>query len=186
MGIRGSLNVRGWCLADFFVANSTLEAEFLAVGHGLAVFLRLPDGHTLLYDCGRLGDPTVGRRIITPHSGPVGVGRIDTVSSATPIKTVTEDGLPDLLDRFEGSATYAFRPVSPGRKIPWRRGLSERLRQRALPVHPLTAPEVDRDRPACTLRFCTRATVGTRRHRTTRTGLRARHQLPPAPSPLDR
>ena len=53
-------------------ADATLEAEFLAVGHGLAVLIHTPDGQTLLYDCGRLGDPTVGRRIIAPRSGHAG------------------------------------------------------------------------------------------------------------------
>ena len=46
-----------------------VEGEMLAVGHGLAVLFRLPDGYTFLYDCGRMGDPRVGRRIIAPRSG---------------------------------------------------------------------------------------------------------------------
>ena len=54
-----------------------LEGEILAVGHGLAVVLRLDDGKTLLYDCGRMGDPTVGRRIIAPALWSRGVTRID-------------------------------------------------------------------------------------------------------------
>ena len=77
----------------------TLEAEFLAVGHGLAVLIQTPDGQTLLYDCGRLGDPTVGRRIIAPALWARGVARIDTVF----LSHADQDhynGLTDLLDRF--------------------------------------------------------------------------------------
>ena len=123
--------VPGWWLADVFVANSTLEAEFLAVGHGLAVFIHLPDGHTLLYDCGRLGDPTVGRRIVAPASGPAESAVSTPYSSATPIRTITT-AYPTCStgSRFE---KYAFRPVSPGRKIPWQRSLSSNFRQKASP-----------------------------------------------------
>ena len=77
----------------------TLEAEFLAVGHGLAVLIHTPDGQTLLYDCGRLGDPTVGRRIIAPALWARGVSRIDTVFLSHADQD-HYDGLPDLLDRF--------------------------------------------------------------------------------------
>jgi competence protein ComEC len=71
--------VPGWLLAGVLVGDATLEAEFLAVGHGLAVLIQTPDGQTLLYDCGRLGDSTVGRRIIAPALWARGVSRIDTV-----------------------------------------------------------------------------------------------------------
>ena len=39
----------------------------------------MPDGKTVVYDCGRLGDPSVGRRIIAPALWARGVSRIDTV-----------------------------------------------------------------------------------------------------------
>lgn len=56
--------VAGWTalgLAVSQLAHTTsdrLECEFLSVGHGTAVVLRLPDGRTLLYDAGRLGSPS--------------------------------------------------------------------------------------------------------------------------------
>src|SRR5205807_2684016 len=37
-----------------------LEAEVLAVGHGLAVVVQAGDGRALVYDCGRMRDPRVG------------------------------------------------------------------------------------------------------------------------------
>ena len=63
-----------WSVTGLIVAvipskAATPEAEVLAVGHGLAVIIRTPDGQTLLYDCGGMGDPAVGRRIIAPGSG---------------------------------------------------------------------------------------------------------------------
>ena len=87
------------CSPACAAADATLEAEFLAVGHGLAVLIHTPDGQTLLYDCGRLGDPTVGRRIIAPALWARGVSRIDTVFLSHADQD-HYDGLPDLLDRF--------------------------------------------------------------------------------------
>ncbi len=99
-----------WCLLSAWTAwgcllailphrPSTPEAEVLAVGHGLAVIIRTLDGHTILYDCGRMGDPTVGRRIIAPALWASGINRIDTII----LSHADQDhynGLPDLLDRF--------------------------------------------------------------------------------------
>jgi competence protein ComEC len=41
--------------------------------------LQLPDGQAILYDCGRMGDPRVGRRIIAPVLWNLGVTRLDSV-----------------------------------------------------------------------------------------------------------
>ena len=60
-------------------ASATMEGELLAVGHGLAVVLQLPDGQAILYDCGRMGDPRVGRRIIAPVLWNLGLTRLDSV-----------------------------------------------------------------------------------------------------------
>ena len=78
---------------------TTAEAEFLSVGHGLAVLIQTPNGQTFLYDCGRLGDPSVGRRIVAPALWERGVGRIDAVF----LSHADQDhynALTDLLDRF--------------------------------------------------------------------------------------
>ncbi len=110
--------VPGWWLGGMAAGDATLEAEFLAVGHGLAVLIHTPDGQTLLYDCGRLGDPTVGRRIIAPALWARGVSRIDTVFLSHADQD-HYDGLPDLLDRFpirRSAAPTGFRRArkSPG------------------------------------------------------------------------
>ena len=70
-----------------------------AVGHGLAVVIHTPGDQVLLYDCGRMGDPSVGRRIIAPALWSRGLSRIDEVI----LSHADQDhynGLPDLLDRF--------------------------------------------------------------------------------------
>ena len=50
----------GWLLRGPGRGSSTIAGDVLAIGHGLAVILQLPDGRAILYDCGRMGDPRVG------------------------------------------------------------------------------------------------------------------------------
>ena len=40
-----------------------LQVSFLSVGHGLCVFVRTPDNHTLLYDCGSTSSSTRAERV---------------------------------------------------------------------------------------------------------------------------
>ena len=112
--------------------------KFLAVGHGLAVLIQTPDGHTLLYDCGRLGDPTVGRRIIAPALWARGVSRIDTVFLSHADQD-HYDGLPDLLDRFPIGEVRS-PPGFAGPDNPVATELVDQLRARGIPVRPVTAP----------------------------------------------
>ena len=89
----------GWLLVWPGRSSATLEGDLLAIGHGLAVVLRLPDGRAILYDCGRMGDPRVGRRIIAPALWSFGLDRLDSVY----LSHADQDhynALPDLLDRF--------------------------------------------------------------------------------------
>ena len=76
-----------------------LEADVLAVGHGLAVAIRSPDGGVSLYDCGKMGRPRVGRRLIAPALWSRGVRRVDRVFLSH-ADADHFNGLPDLLDRF--------------------------------------------------------------------------------------
>ena len=131
--------IPGWLLSGLGHAGATLEAEFLAVGHGLAVLLHTPDGRTSVYDCGRLGDPTVGRRIIAPALWARGVNRIDTVFLSH-ADSDHYDGLPDLLDRFP-IGEVRLPPDFAGVDNPMASQLIEQLTARRIPVRPTTAPE---------------------------------------------
>jgi competence protein ComEC len=86
-------------LARFPRPAAALEAEVLAVGHGLSVVITTGDGRTWLYDCGRMRDPGVGRRIVAPALWARGVRHIDAIILSH-ADSDHYNGLPDLLDRF--------------------------------------------------------------------------------------
>jgi competence protein ComEC len=116
---------------------AALEAEVLDVAHGLAVVIRAPDGRTILYDCGRMRDPHVGRQVIAPALWARGVRRIDTVILSH-ADADHYNGLPDLLDRFaigELRIPWGFGgQANPGTEL-----LLDAARARGVPVRPLAA-----------------------------------------------
>ncbi len=85
------------------------KAEVLAVGHGLAVVIETGGGHAVLYDCGRMRDPSVGRRIVAPALWARGISRLDAVVLSH-ADADHYNGLPDLLDRLKIAAVL----VPPG------------------------------------------------------------------------
>jgi len=108
------------------------EAEVLAVGHGLAVVIQSAEGRTVLYDCGKMGDPHIGRRAIAPALWSRGVRRLDSVILSH-ADSDHYDGLPDLLDRFE----VGVLRVPPGFNSPANPGarrLVAEARARGVPV----------------------------------------------------
>jgi beta-lactamase superfamily II metal-dependent hydrolase/pimeloyl-ACP methyl ester carboxylesterase len=129
----------GWLWSGIPAQAKTPEAELLAVGHGLAVVIQMPDGRTLLYDCGRLGDSSVGRRIIAPALWARGVSRIDTVLLSHADQD-HYDGLPDLMDRFPVGAVRV-PPGFGGAANPGAGRLIDQVRARGIPVRPIAAPE---------------------------------------------
>lgn len=76
-----------------------LETLVLAVGHGQAVLIRDPLGRVMIYDCGRMRDPSVGRRVIAPALWYWKTRRIDSVVLSH-ADADHYNGLGDLLDRF--------------------------------------------------------------------------------------
>lgn len=60
-----------------FVKELTLTC--LSVGHGLAVLAEMPEGETLLFDCGSISVKNPGGRILVPFLQHRGIGSLDTV-----------------------------------------------------------------------------------------------------------
>jgi competence protein ComEC len=129
--------VPGWLLNGVDGVRR-LDGDVLAVGHGLAVSLRLEDGDAILYDCGRMGDPRVGRRIIAPALWSCGITRLDQVI----LSHADQDhynALPDLLDRFRiGEVVIPTGFVNAGN--PFASLLLEQVRDRGIPVRTVAAP----------------------------------------------
>ena len=108
------------------------EAEVLAVGHGLAVAIRSPEGRTALYDCGRMRDPHVGRRLIAPALWARGIRTIDLLILSH-ADSDHYDGLPDLLDRF-AIGEVRVPPGFEGPANPAAKTLLDAVRARGIPI----------------------------------------------------
>ncbi|WP_165246389.1 ComEC/Rec2 family competence protein [Paludisphaera soli] len=130
----------GWTFSGIGRRPATLEADVLAVGHGLAIVVQTPEGKTFLYDCGKMDDPGVGRRIVAPALWSRGVSRIDAVFLSHADQDHF-DGLPDLLDRF-AVAEVVVPPDFVGRDNPAAMQLMATLGERGVPVRTLAAPAV--------------------------------------------
>jgi competence protein ComEC len=130
--------IPGWMLARQGGSLPSLNGDVLAVGHGLAVVLHLSDGHTLLYDCGRMGDPNVGRRIVAPALWSRGVTRLDSVY----LSHADQDhynALPDLLERF-AIGEVVIPPGFADEHNPGAKMLLDLVRQHRVTVRTITAP----------------------------------------------
>lgn len=85
-----------------------VRVTFVAVGHGTAALIELPDGETVLYDAGRLGNPNLAARSVAgtlwhrrrTHLDALVISHADTDHY---------NGVPELLRRFSVGAVY----VSP-------------------------------------------------------------------------
>jgi competence protein ComEC len=127
----------GLCLAPR--RPGALEADVLAVGHGLAVVVQSADGRTALYDCGRMGDPSVGRRVVAPALWARGVSRLDAVILSH-ADSDHYNGLPDLLDRFR-VGVVRVPPGFAGPANPGAGRLVEQVRARRIAVRTIAAGE---------------------------------------------
>jgi competence protein ComEC len=133
-----SSTLPGWLLRGSGRDREALDGVALAVGHGLSVVLRLPDGQVILYDCGRMGDPRAGRRIIAPALWSLGVTRLDSVFLSH-ADLDHYNGLPDLMDRFP-IGELVIPPGFENQRNPEVSLLLDRFRSRRIPVRTIAAP----------------------------------------------
>lgn len=91
--------------ASFRPAANRVECVVLDVGHGLASVVHLPNGNTLLYDAGLLGNPRYGGQIVADYFWSRGVRRIDAlVLSHADIDHY--NAVPYLVERFTIRAVF--------------------------------------------------------------------------------
>jgi competence protein ComEC len=118
-------------------ASNGMSCRFLAVGHGLSVLVELPDGKTLLYDAGSMGDPRRAARIVSQELRRRGRRQIDVVI----ISHADADhcnGLPELLSEV----TVGSVLIGPGflnDRQPLPKDIVEQCAQQHVPVGLLSA-----------------------------------------------
>jgi competence protein ComEC len=135
----GAWVAAGWAIALIPHRPETLEADVLAVGHGLSIVVQAEDGRTVLYDCGRMADPHIGRRVIAPALWSRGVRRLETVFLSH-ADADHFNALPDLLDRFAVSEVRV-PPGFGGPSNPSAERLLAELRLRKVPIRTTVAGE---------------------------------------------
>ncbi len=116
---------------------SAPRAVVLAVDHGLSVVIQSPTGETMLYDCGRIRDRTVGRRLIAPALWALGVRELKRVV----LSHADSDhfsGLPALIDRFAIGEVCVSPAFEGGQEAA---SALDQCRARGIPVRELTAGE---------------------------------------------
>lgn len=111
----------GWVGLGFVPAlarqrSDALECDFLAMGHGCAVVIRLPSGRTMLYDAGRLTSPELAADTVSAALWSRGVRHLDAVVISHP-DADHYNAVPRLLERFSVGAVYVpptmFEEQSP-------------------------------------------------------------------------
>jgi len=114
-----------------------LVCHFVAVGHGIAVLVELPDGRNLLYDAGHLGSPLAGVRPVSSVLWSRGISHLDAVI----ISHADADhfnALPELLERFSVGVIYVS-PVMFENLPPAVQALHSAIDQARVPVREIYA-----------------------------------------------
>lgn len=82
------------------IAEGTLEATFLDVGHGTCVVLRLPSNEVWMYDCGRLGNESYSSAGIDRALWSMGITELDGIILSH-ADSDHFNALPGILKRFQ-------------------------------------------------------------------------------------
>jgi len=86
--------------------RDNLAITCLDVGHGQAIFVRLPGKANVLFDAGSLHKSDVGRRIVAPFLDRTGINKIDAIIiSHNDIDHI--NGIPRIAEHCQVSAVYA-------------------------------------------------------------------------------
>jgi competence protein ComEC len=112
-------------------AEPKLACTFVAVGHGIACLLELPDGRAILYDAGKLGSPLGAVRPVSSVLWSRGITHLHAVV----ISHADSDhfnAVPELLDRFSVGAIY-FSPMMFERPQPAVEELRAAIELRGVP-----------------------------------------------------
>lgn len=120
-------------------SDDRLQCTFVAVGHGSATVVRLPDGRTLLVDAGRLGSPRAGVDAVSGTLWAQGTTHIDAVVLSHP-DADHYNILPGLLERFSVSAVYTT-PMMFAENSSALNLLETSIRQRDIPIRKLMASD---------------------------------------------
>ena len=124
-----------------------LQCTFVSVGHGCSTIVRMPSGHVLLYDAGRLGSSRTAVRSIAGTLWSQGLMRLDAVV----ISHADADhynALPELLERFSVGAVYVS-PVMFEDAVGNTARLEQAIRAAGVPLRQIWAGDRLAADPAC-------------------------------------
>ncbi|QGJ71030.1 Hypothetical protein PBC10988_27330 [Planctomycetales bacterium 10988] len=117
--------------------SRALTCTFLAVGHGNAIVIQTPDGKTLLYDAGRLGQSRRGAEILENYFFHEGITQLDAVFLSH-ADTDHLNAIPHLIEKIPIRQVF----VPPGFAATRERltsGLIQRLKQAGIPLRTIRA-----------------------------------------------
>ena len=147
--------VAAWAAAGFLVARyqhtspGGLDCTFLAVGHGCAAVVEVPDGRVLLYDAGQLGSPAAAARSISAFLWSRGRTHIDAVVISH-ADVDHYNALPELLRRFSVGVVYVS-PVMFDGESRATEALRRAIRSAGVPLREIHAPDRLGGTPDCTI-----------------------------------
>lgn len=134
--------VAGWVAIGFVPSTlgghrDRLDCTFLSVGHGCAVVLELPSGHTMLYDASQFASPEYGARSVAECLWSRGTTHLDAVLLSH-ADADHYNMLPDLLERFSVGVIYVS-PVMFQFESPSIVALHEAIQESGVPVREVFA-----------------------------------------------
>jgi len=127
----------GLLSASWPARSERLGCTFLAVGHGLAVVLELPDGRAVLYDAGSMTSPYGAARSITGCLWDQGITRLDAVVLSH-ADADHYNALPGVLQRMPVGVVYVPPTMFSDESRPLR-ALREAIAAAGVPIRELVA-----------------------------------------------